>query len=500
MTTFYWHDYETFGLNRRLDRPAQFAGQRTDEQFNPIGEADVWYCKPTLDYLPQPQACLVTGITPQQAWTKGMCEAKFAENVFEVMNRPGTVSIGYNSLRFDDEVSRHLFWRNFYDPYQREWSQGCSRWDLFPFVLAVWALRPEGICWPTVVSEKDGRSERVSFRLEHLSQANHLEHSHAHDAASDVQATIALARLLSQKQPRLWDWALKNRTKEAVIAALGSGRPCVWIDPYAGQEKGFIRVVLPLSVNPQNKNEYLVWDLRHDPSELVGLSPETIARRAFGSKDAMLEGEERLPLHAIKVNAAPFVCNTLGILNASVCERFGLDLERYVKHGDILTRLHAQLEGPVLLAKEAVGDSSQGESDADAALYDGFVGYADKGAMQRLHALSPETLAEHVREGRLYFDDPRLTELLKRYRARNWPETLDGEEQAQWLEHCRHRLHCGIEGMRTIDAFFNDIDEMAQKDEELLEAGTLTQDAFERRQEILSALYDWAEFVAQATE
>ena len=155
--TYYWHDYETFGLDRHLDRPVQFAGIRTDSALNVIAEPDVFYCDCAPDYLPSPEACLITGITPQVAHARGgQCEAEFARRIREVFRTPGTVSIGYNSLRFDDEVTRFLFWRNLMDPYAREWDDGCSRWDLFPLVQALWALRPAGIVWPTVKIPEGG--------------------------------------------------------------------------------------------------------------------------------------------------------------------------------------------------------------------------------------------------------------------------------------------------------------------------------------------------------
>ena len=192
--------------------------------FNRLGEPDIWYCKPSQDYLPEPTACLVTGITPQLTEAKGCCEHDFAEKIRAVMIEPETLSVGYNSMRFDDEVTRNLFWRNLYDAYEREWANGCSRWDLFPFVLAVWALRPEGIEWPLTGGVDPARADLVTFRLEKLTQANGISHTHAHDAASDVEATIDLAKLIAGKQPKLWQWALANRSKKSVVAALESGR------------------------------------------------------------------------------------------------------------------------------------------------------------------------------------------------------------------------------------------------------------------------------------
>jgi exodeoxyribonuclease-1 len=163
-TSFYWHDYETFGADPSRDRPVQFAGLRTDAELNVVGESLVIYSRPADDYLPHPQACLVTGISPQLALQQGVPEAEFIRQIHEELALPGTCGVGYNSLRFDDEVTRYTLYRNFYDPYAREWQNGNSRWDIIDMVRATCALRPEGIEWPL---REDGLP---SFRLEDLTQ------------------------------------------------------------------------------------------------------------------------------------------------------------------------------------------------------------------------------------------------------------------------------------------------------------------------------------------
>lgn len=490
--TIYWHDYETFGLNQRLDRPAQFAGWRTDMSFNCLTDKpDIWYCRPSMDYLPEPTSCLITGITPQMAEEKGVSEHDFAANIRAQMTRPGTLSVGYNSMKFDDEVTRHLFWRNLYDPYEREWSEGCSRWDLFPFVLAVWALRPEGIEWPKNGGPDPVKANLYSFRLEKLTRANGLEHSHAHDAASDVEATIALARLLAQRQPRLWQWALNNRSKAAVRAALETGRPCVCVDPSAGQRRGFLRIVIPITVGPVNKNEYLVWDCRENPDELLGMSAEDIRRRAFGSKTMLAEGEERLPLSVIKINTSPFVCSDLRVLTPRVCERFGLDLEQIVKNGARLTEIQKEVVSPVYMSRTREEGAKPPEPDTDAALYSDMIQNADRPMMQRIQGLSPEAIAQGVAEGRLNFEDHRLTEVLWRLRGRSWPESLSPEELEKWRDFCARRLSGDVVGVRSFDAFVDEIDRLNEANDALFDEGRLDEARYDRRCGILEALNDW---------
>ena len=510
--TFYWHDYETFGLRSLSDRPVQFAGLRTTMDFEPVGDPDLWYARPSIDYLPQPESCLITGITPQEALAKGLPEADFAARIFERFNTPGTLVVGYNNLRFDDNVTRALFWRNLFDLYSHQFKNGCSRWDLFPFVLAVWALRDEGIVWPLRETNDPAKASLVSFRLEKLTQANGIEHSHAHDAGSDVSATAALAKFLAHKVPRLWQWALANRDKTCVVRALNTGKPALWVTASAGQTAGYLRFPMPLAVNPANKNEYVVWDCRADPTELLDLSVEEIARRAFGSKAELKEGESRLSLFKLKVNTSPFVCADLRVAGARVCERFNLDLPTILANGEKLAKVANLLEGPVLEAlriaqasrgideTEAMERDAAAARDVDFSLYEGFVNESDKNLMREVHALSPNAMAERAREGRIHFADPRINELFLRMRARSWPETLSNEERTAYQAHCRAVLEGRVSGYTGIEAYFEEIDARANDVAEALEAGRVTPEKAEARENVLNALYDWGEYVAGCVE
>jgi len=469
--TFFWHDYETFGRVPRRDRPAQFAGVRTDADLNEIGEPVMVYCQPAPDFLPDPESCLLTGILPQTCLAEGVPEHRFAAIIEAELAQPGTVGVGYNSIRFDDEVTRHLFWRNLIDPYAREWQNECGRWDILDVVRATWALRPDGIEWPT---HEDGRP---SFKLEHLAKANGLVHEAAHDALSDVRATIALARLIKLRQPRLWDFCLRLRRKDDVIKEMGVGRPFLHISGMYGPERGGMALVWPLAPHPTNKNEVIVWDLAHDPVELFDLDVDTIRLRMFSRADALPEGLTRLPIKTIHLNKSPIVVGNLKTLSDDVAARWGVQREQALAHAETAARGGHRLAGmwPMVFERPPAGS----EVDVDEDLYGGFIGNDDRRSLQRLRALSAEQLAGKQPA----FADPRLEELFFRYRARNFPESLTEAEQAQWLAHCAQRLHDGAGGAMTLQAFFERVDE--------LEA-----DADERGQHILSELVDYATEIA----
>ncbi|MBK8865527.1 MAG: exodeoxyribonuclease I [Betaproteobacteria bacterium] len=472
--SFFWHDYETFGVVPRRDRPAQFAGLRTDAELNEIGAPVMWFCRPAPDTLPDPESVLVTGILPQQALQQGLPEHEFAARIEAELARDGTVGVGYNSIRFDDEVTRFLFWRNLIDPYAREWQNGCGRWDLMDVVRCTWALRPEGIEWPTY---GDGTMQgRPSFRLEHLTAANGLAHEAAHDALSDVRATLALARLIKRRQPRLWDFCLKLRKKDAVWAEIGSGRPFVHLSGRYPVERGCLAIVWPLAAHPTNKNELIVWDLAQDPRQLAGLDAETVRRRLYTRQDELPEGEQRLPIKTIHVNKSPIVIGKLGVLGGAA-QRWGLDIDAATHNAHHAAALGRTLDGlwPQVFTRPAEAQAP----DVDEDLYGGFVGNEDRRTLQRLRELNPAQLAAK----RPAFHDGRLEELLFRYRARNFPETLDEAGQARWRQHRVERLHGGAGGALTLATFFERIDALAEA-------------ADERGQAILEALYDYAEGIA----
>ena len=469
--TFYWHDYETFGRVPRRDRPAQFAGVRTDADLNEIGEPTMVYCQPAPDYLPDPESCLLTGILPQTCLAEGVPEHRFASIIEAELALPGTVGVGYNSIRFDDEVTRHLFWRNLIDPYAREWQNQCGRWDILDVVRATYALRPDGIQWP---KHDDGRP---SFKLEHLTKANGLAHEAAHDALSDVRATIALARLIKSKQPRLWDFCVKLRRKDEVIREMGVGKPFVHISGMYGTERGGMALVWPLAPHPTNKNEVIVWDLASDPTELLDLDVETLRLRMFSKTEALPEGVTRLPVKTIHLNKSPIVVGNLKTVSDETAARWNLQRDVAMRHAEIAAREGHRLAGMWPLVFERAAPMSPVDVDED--LYGGFVGNDDRRNLTRLRGLSPSQLADK----RPAFADPRLEELLFRYRARNFPDTLTEEEQQQWQQHCAARLHDGAGGAFTLEAFFERVE-------------ALEPEADDRGQDILGALVDYATEIA----
>lgn len=427
--SFYWHDYETWGAQPAIDRPAQFAGLRTDPDFNPIGEPLVVYAQPADDLLPQPQACLITGITPQLARERGAPEADFFRFIHEELMQPGTCALGYNSLRFDDEVTRYGLYRNFFDPYEREWKNGNSRWDMIDVVRLTRALRPEGIVWPE-------REPGVpSFRLEDLTAANDIEHSGAHDALADVRATIAIARLVRDRQPRLFDFLLHNRDKRRLATQLKvrDPSPVLHVSARYPARLGCIAAVLPLALHPTNRNGVIVYDLRSDPTPLLRLDADAIRARLYTATSELPEGAERIPLKVVHLNRSPVIV-PMGTLTDAARETWQMDAAAERRH------IEALRAAPELAQKVAAvfgaAEPFPPQPDPDRDLYGGFLSDDDRRRCATVRRTGPEELAGLE----IAFDAPKLAELLFRYRARNWPHTLSRDERQRWEAFRRARL------------------------------------------------------------
>ena len=426
--SFLWYDLETFGRDPRRARIAQFAAVRTDEALNPIGEPISLFCQPADDLLPSPEATLITGITPQQARRDGLREAEFFARLHEEMSQPGTCAVGYNSIRFDDEFIRFGLYRNFYDAYEREWRNGNSRWDLLDVMRMMWALRPEGMQWPL---REDGMP---SFKLEHLAAANGTRSGSAHEALSDVNALIGLARKFRQAQPRLWDYALQLRDKRHAGSLLDTvaQTPVLHISGKYPAARHCAALVLPLARHPRIESRVIAFDLAADPSQLLALSPEDIAERLYTPAADLPEGEQRIPLKEIHSNKCP-VLVPLAHLREADFARLGIDLAACMA---VAERLRAQPGLAEKVRRVFANESHRAPADADAALYDGFAGDGDKRGFLKVRSSQPAELAALSEQ----WKDPRYPELLFRYRARNWPDSLDQAERGRWDDYRRRRL------------------------------------------------------------
>ncbi len=432
--SFFWYDLETSGTHPGSDRIMQFAGMRSDAELVPIGRPTATYLRLAPDVVPSPEACLVTGITPQRANAEGVEEWHALRRIDAMMRQPGTCVVGYNNLRFDDDFLRYGLYRNLMDPYAREWQDGNSRWDLIDLVRAAYALRPEGVCWP----QDEGV---VSFKLERLSAANAIAHEGAHDALADVRATVHLARRIKAAQPRLWHFALTNRSRDAVQARLLplGKRLCVHISQRFSNERSCAAPVISVARHPEIGNRIIVADLSRDIAPLIDCDVAELAERLFAPYAETPEAkpsDERPPLKAVVMNRCPFVA-PISAVRRGDAERLRFDFDVIDKRRRML---NAQGDLAEKIAEVYRRPAPKPAPDAELALYEGFVEDTDKRRMERLQ----EALTAMAPWPGFEPEDDRLRVLGSRLKARLKRRELAADERASWHEHIQRCLAEGF--------------------------------------------------------
>ena len=419
--TFFFYDLETSGLDARHDRIMQFAGQRTDMSLRPIGEPINVLVALNDDTTPSPEALLVTGITPQKTLEEGYTESEFAKMVVDEWFTTDTIVVGFNNIRFDDEFIRHLLWRNFQDPYEWAWKDGRSRWDLLDVVRMTRALRPDGITWPV-----DENGDQVN-KLELITKANGISHENAHDALNDVVATIEVARLIKQHQPQLFEYLLKNRDKKEVqkTVNLDDKKPFVYSSGRYDKQYAKTTVAFPLTSAPNGN--ILVYDLRHDPSSVVGMSQDELRKNLFATWSERQEDDfVTVPVKQLQFNRCPAVA-PLGVLaQDDGWGKINLDQDTVSQHLKTLLE-HPEFAENIRTIFETRERKFEA-TDPESRLYDDFVKDGDRIRIEAVRNADATKLADFHPE----FNDERLPGLLLHYKARNFPKSLSETEQADW--------------------------------------------------------------------
>ena len=453
--SFFFYDLETSGFNPREARIMQFAGQRTDMDLKPIGEPVNVYIKLTPDVLPDPDAVLITGITPQQTLNEGLSEAEFLKYFYEEVVSPDTVFLGFNSIRFDDEFMRFLLYRNFYDSYEWQWQNGCSRWDILDLVRMTRALKPEGIKWPFA---PDGSPAN---RLEYLTKVNMLDHYAAHDALSDVHATIAVAKLIMQKQPELFKFALESRGKKKVQEIVESGKPFMYTS--GKYPKEFLHTTAAVMIGRHSeRGEALVYDLRQNPEPFLRMTVDELIEAWKYTKDPEAV---RLPVKTIKYNHCPAIVPGV-VKDDATLERLQLSRDDITANLKTVAANATEFAARLFEAKDKMDALRQQEQvslvdnqlTVDARLYDGFFDDYDKKLMQVVRGAEGKDLSSLS----LDFHNDRLGSLLPLYKARNYPGSLNSEERAAWDAFVNKRLFSG-DANSKIAKYFARLGELAEQ-------------------------------------
>ena len=434
MKTFFFYDLETSGFSPQNDRIMQFAGQRTDENLNRIGEPINILVRLNDDVLPSPSALMVTKISPQKTVEEGYTEAEFSKMLVEEYFTPDTVIVGYNNVRFDDVHIQHLLWRNFYPPYDWQWKDSRSRWDLLDVVRMIRALRPEGINWPFVVNEGTGEKFAAN-KLELLTKENGILHENAHDAMSDVDGLIDVARLLKEKQPQIFDYLFKIRSKNEVQKLVNLENPKPFVYTSGRFKVEFEKTTVAFPIAPAKNQNVIVWDLRFSPEKFIDWSEDQILENITADFETRSSDDfEPIAAKILQYNKCPAVA-PMGVLTEENQQRLKIDLAEIQKNLDILRKnphFAENLRSAFERRSEVFQDKSSAEKPApEARLFEGFVSRSDDIKIEAVRNSTDRELADFHPD----FTDERLTDLLLHYKARSFPKSLSSQEKELWEEY-----------------------------------------------------------------
>ena len=445
MKTFFWYDYETFGLSPKTQRIAQFAGIRTDENLNIIDE-HMFYCKPTYDSLPSPEACSVTGITPQICEKNGLIEKTFISTINNEFSVPDTCVVGYNSISFDDEFTRYTLFRNFLDPYAWHWQNGNSRWDILDVARFCYALKKDSsLKW-----HYDENNKPI-FKLDKLAPANDIEHSDAHDALADVRATIGIAKIIKTTQPKLFDYALSLRDKREVSKKIELFSPLLHTSGIYSGKLSCTRLTTALAYHPEYSDRALVFNLDQDPSLLTELETEELKTLIFSKK--LPKGVDRLQIKELAFNKSPMFVPNVYKLENKITEQLQIDIDKCMDNLSYIRDNQTQIKQKI--KSIYTNDSERTPAlDVDQSLYDNFIDKADRLICNQIQNLS----SDELRDFKPQFKDKKLSKLLLNFKARNFPESLTEIEQEEWFEIVQSRVQNGENGYLSLENFYKSLE------------------------------------------
>lgn len=412
--TYLFYDLETTGINKCFDQVLQFAAIRTDLELNELERHEIMI-KLNPDVIPSPEAVVVHEISIEDM-QQGELELTAVEKIHALLNTPGTISCGYNTLKFDDEFLRFSFHKNLLPPYNHQWANDCGRMDIYPVAMLYYLYKNDIIQWPEI----DGN---VSLKLENLNKANHLAIGHAHTAIVDVEATVALAKLFF-KDKKMWDYVMAYFDKhqdtariKTLATALQTGKDIHQIGLFvggAGAVDFYQYPALSLGQHNHYKNQIL-W-LRLDRPELSQTTVDNVPEMTWVAKKKLGDLGFLLPFSGRHIRH-------LNETRQKQCKENLAWLEAHPAIFNEIKSYHREYKYPDVP-----------NIDVDASLYQsGFLTPAEQALSARFHQAKPSEKMAIARE----FKNPSLREMAIRLVGRNYPDYLDEKGKKAFSE----RLH-----------------------------------------------------------
>jgi len=409
---YLFYDLETTGTDQYFDQILQFAAVKTDSDFNQIGEPVNILCQPRRDIVPSPTAYKTTCIDIEELQDKGITEHELSQKIHELfVGEKNLCIVGYNSKSFDDRRIQTLFYRNLFDPYKWSWDNGNSRLDIYDMVKLAYAFsdRVPGITWPEVEG-------KVSLKLEELTEANDLSHESAHDALSDVYATINIAKLIREKNSKLFDHLLGLRDKQKVRKLIRPEKKFFHCSSFYGSENKYLSIQELIFNHPVNNNTLICWNLSVDPFPTLTASPKEVRHNLYSKKE---ERSYEVGFTEIKVNQCPLIVPYSSSIETTI------DKSRCDDYSKMINTNRQKL-------RRIVSEVYKGDMpvrDVDASLYAGNF-FDDRKREQG----AIELFMKDASNSEIKWLTERFRELYARLRWRNYPDKLSITEKGKYKE------------------------------------------------------------------
>jgi exodeoxyribonuclease-1 len=391
---FVFYDVETTGTDHAFDQILQFAAILTDPDLNELDRFDV-RCRLLPHVVPSPGALAVTRVPIAQCLDPAL--PSHYEMICGIADRlcgwSPSIFLGWNTLGFDEHLLRQALYQCLHPPYLTN-TDGNSRTDLLKLCQALGVLRPGALVVPT------GDNGKPSYKLDRLAPANGFDHSNAHDALADVEATIHVARIVRDRAPEHWSDAIRFSQKAAAAAFIDEEPAFVLTESYFG--KPYQYALTRIGAEPSSSN-VLAYDLEMDPDGLRSLDDQALAARLRRSPKAV---------RRVATNACP-VMSPVDVFPSF----HGLTSDQLLSRARII-QSDAELCSRLCAAMER--DPYPEPEHVEQRIHSGFATNADKARMRAFHAAGWPDRATIAGT----FEDARLAELGHRLVFHHAPEAM----------------------------------------------------------------------------
>ncbi|VFP86245.1 Exodeoxyribonuclease I [Buchnera aphidicola (Cinara pseudotaxifoliae)] len=421
---FIFYDYETFGKNVSVDRIAQFCSIEVDSEFKKFSKKKIFFCYPPIDYLPDPESILITKILPQYTHKYGINEYFFAKKIYKIFSQKNICIVGYNNINFDNLITRNLFYRNLFDPYEWSWKNGNFTWDIINILRAFYIFHPNTMIWPSDVNGI------VSFKLFDITKINKIKHFNTHDAYSDVLATFLVAKYLYEKNKCFFLFLYKISHKKYILSFIykNHNKPFFYLSSYFGSKNRNLGCVMIIGSHPNYKNTFIVIDLSVCLKKIFYLY-SSIEYHKITIKNLFDCGIKiiylnKSPLLFSYSSLSQYDCNRVQI-NYTLCQKnfFLLQNNIHIKNW-IISFFTCTVPKKIVL-------------DVDLMLYKNFFSSKDKSLFVLLHKRCPLKWINWYPK----FIDNRIREIFFRIKARNFLYLLNNREKKSWKKHCKNKIN-----------------------------------------------------------